>query len=108
MAIGDFSSQLTNPPPTSAFEQGVFVGENWARISSATTTQVKSGSGQLIGVIVASSTSGTLLVYDDTASTTIAINTMTPALGWNPLPVPFKKGLRITSGGTIDCTVIYN
>jgi hypothetical protein len=102
----DFSSQGT-PIPQAQFNQPVLVGDKWARISSATTTQVKTGQGYMAGITVASGSSPTLVIYDDTASTLIGINTITPNIGWNPMPFPFSKGLRITTGGTIDCTVIY-
>lgn len=102
----DFSSQATPIPQALSF-QPVIVGDKWVRISSATTTQVKTGQGAMAGFILASGSAPTLVVYDDTASTTIALNTYTPVLGWNPLPLPFSKGLRIVSGGTIDGTVIF-
>ncbi len=103
----NFTGNANAPIPEAAFVQPLIVGDKWGRISSATTTQLKTGPGFMAGIIVASTTSGTILVYDDVASTQIAINTMTPNLGWNPLPLPFLSGLRITTANTIDCTVVF-
>jgi len=73
---------------------------------------VKTGSGVVMGVIINSHTSGTLKFWDNTsAATTVLFNTIT--LGaterWVPLlGAKFLTGLYITTGGTIDATVVYN
>ena len=104
----DFSAQFSaDGVHTTPFAQMVNVANKWVRISSATTTQVKTGRGFLAGIILASGSSPTVVIYDDTASTLVALNTMTPVVGWNPIPLPFTSGLRIVTGGTIDCTVVF-
>ena len=82
---------------------------NFTRISTATDTVCKSGYGNLGGVFVASSTSGTIKVWDNTAASgTVLINTFTANAGtYYPMPFQFRTGLTITTTGTIDCTVAW-
>lgn len=77
---------------------------------SASTNAVKSGAGNLCGIFVASSTSCTLKLWDNTTqATTILVNTFSAsAATWYPLPFAFATGLSITIGGTCDFTVSYN
>lgn len=71
---------------------------------------VKTGAGQLLGIFVASTSSGTIKVWDNTsAATTILVNTFTPtAPGFYSIPANFTTGLYITLANTIDCTIFYN
>lgn len=74
------------------------------------TGNIKSVSGVLIGFYVASTTSGTIQFYDDaaTGTTTPITGVITPAVGWNPLPVAFANGLYAVIGGTaLDVTIDY-
>lgn len=73
------------------------------------TGAVKVGGGQLLGVFVASSSSGTLKFWDAlTATAPIIVNTFNASAGiWYPLPFSFSTGLFVTVGGTIDCTVAF-
>jgi hypothetical protein len=83
---------------------------DYRRITTATDTVVRNSRCQLLGIIVASSTSGTVKVWDSiTAANTVALNTM-PVVGgtYYPIPVNCYTGLTVTTTGTIDCTVIYN
>lgn len=72
---------------------------------------VKTGAGQAYAVIIASHTSGTLKLWDNTsAATTVLVNTMTFAAGerWVPLfGATFGTGLYATIGGTADITILY-
>lgn len=72
-------------------------------------TLVKSGAGNLVGIFVASSTSGTIKVWDNTSATgTVLVNTFSAgAATWYPLPFAFGTGLYVDIGGTIDLTVSY-
>jgi WD40 repeat protein len=81
----------------------------YQRISTATDTVIKIGGGQLGGVFVASSSSGTIKVWDNTSgSGAVLVNTFTAVPGtYHPLPFRFRNGLTITTTGTIDCTVAY-
>jgi hypothetical protein len=63
--------------------------------------------GIMAGIFVSSTTSGTVTIYDDaaTGTTTKMVDTATLALGWNPMPFAFSKGLNIVVGGTLSATV---
>lgn len=89
-------------PPTAA------VGGEYTNLTA--DMLVKTGEGHLVGIFVASSTSGTIKVWDNTsAATTVLVNTFNAsAATWYPLPFRFKTGLYIDVGGTIDCTVSYH
>jgi hypothetical protein len=65
--------------------------------------------GILGGIFVSSTTAGTVTVYDDaaTGTTTKIVDTVTLAVGWNPMPFAFSKGLNIVIGGTMSATVAY-
>lgn len=70
---------------------------------TATSTDLTQGT--IIGVLVASATTGTIKVAD--AKGTIC-NTMSVAAGgWYPMPCKFIGGLTITVGGTVDATIFY-
>jgi hypothetical protein len=73
-------------------------------------TAVKSVKGSLVGIFVASSTSCTIKVWDNTsAATTVLVNTFSAsAATWYPLPFVFNTGLYVDVGGTCDLTVSYN
>lgn len=72
---------------------------------------VKTGYGRVKGIIVASHTSGTIKLWDNTsAATTTLVNTMTLAAGERFIPLydaTFNVGLFVTIGGTADITVVY-
>lgn len=71
---------------------------------------VKSGQGRINGIFVATTSSGTFKVWDNTsAATTILINTTTPAAASMILlpDVRFETGLYITIANTLDITVFY-
>jgi len=92
----------TNPLPVTATG-----GASYANITS--TGSVKGSAGTLVGVFVASSSSGTIKLWDNTsAATTILVNTFSVSAGtWYPLPFKFGTGLFATIGGTLDCTFSY-
>lgn len=73
---------------------------------------IKTGTGNLQGVVINSHTNGTLKFWDSlTAANTIIFNTVTLAVGerWIPLfGAKFTTGCFLTIGGTADVTVIYN
>ncbi len=78
-------------------------------LNGTASQAVKSEAGELLGVFVASSSSGTIKFWDSLAgSGAVLINTFTPDLGWNPCPFSFTTGLFITVAGTIDYTVSYS
>ena len=73
-------------------------------------TAVKSERGVLIGIFVASSTSCTIKLWDNTsAATTVLVNTFSAsAATWYPLPFVFNTGLYVDVSGTCDLTVSYS
>jgi hypothetical protein len=70
--------------------------------------QVKVSGGAILGFYVANTNGGTLVLNDDAASGGAQLTgTITPAIGWHPLPLKFASGLRATIGGTaLDVTFI--
>lgn len=82
------------------------------RQASATLT-VKVGAGRIYGILVSSTSSGTLAVYDSATASTgdpKILDTYTPSASEtvNFLPgVIFSKGLYVVAGNTISFTVIY-
>ena len=66
--------------------------------------------GAVLGVLTATTTSGTLTLYDgQSASGTQVTGVITPAAGsYTPLNFTFRNGLFCTVGGTIDCTFIIS
>lgn len=79
------------------------------------TAQVKDQLGKFIGLVISSTSSGTLKVYDSApnvgTSGTVMINTLTPAAGstyyFGPNGMQFNEGLYIVAANTIEFTVIY-
>lgn len=76
-------------------------------VSNATNANI-SGPTNLLGILVASSTAGTVALYDDPATgTTIqVVNTMTLSVGWLFVPIKFLKGINFVGGGTFTGTLI--
>lgn len=73
---------------------------------------IKEGPGCLTGMVVASTTSGTIKFWDQTsAATPVLINTLTPSAGSVYLfpdgGITFTRGLYVTVANTLDCTVFY-
>lgn len=76
----------------------------------AASANVKATSGTVIGVLCHSSTSGTLVMYDDaaTGTTTPISGTISLVAGqYYPFPVAFGAGLYCVLGGTASISVIY-
>ena len=70
---------------------------------------VKTTQGGLLGFYVNSTTAGTIQFYDDpaTGTGTPITGLITPAIGWNFLPVAFATGLNAVVGGTLNATISY-
>jgi len=68
---------------------------------------VRSASTKVLGIFVASSTSGTIKVWDSpSASGDVFINTFSVLPGsFYPMPGALAKGCFVEIGGTVDCTV---
>lgn len=91
----------------SDFDNRVRGGRN--ALNGSTSQLVRTGAGDVVGIFVASSSSGTIKLWDNTsAATTVLVNTFSAVAGqWYPLPFPFSTGLFITVAGTIDYTISY-
>lgn len=62
----------------------------------------------LIGFYVNSTTNGTLVIKDGTASTGSAISgTITPSIGFHCFPAGCSIGVYATIGNTLDVTFFY-
>jgi len=61
------------------------------------TGTVNAVPGVLLGFYVNSTTGGTLVLRDGGASGTAITGTITPAIGWHPLPVGYAKDLTLPS-----------
>lgn len=64
------------------------------------------GPCNLIGVLVNSTTGGTITLYDEVSATgTAVLNAVsTTASTFKEMPISFAKGIYLTKGGTLDCT----
>lgn len=74
-----------------------------------TSALIKTGAGQLVGMYVNSTTSGTIRFWDNTSgATTVINNVITPAIGFHPLGgASFTIGCFATIGGTLDVTLYF-
>jgi hypothetical protein len=84
----------------------------YAHITTATTTQVKSGSGICHKIVLGTPVStGTVLVIDNTSGSTPVIALITSTADLKPYEIElnarFATGLRITTTQSQDITVIY-
>ena len=74
------------------------------------TANVAAYASNILGVLCATTTAGTIQFYDDaaTGTTTPITGVITPAAGsWTPIPASTSKGIYAVIGGTLDCTVIF-
>jgi hypothetical protein len=71
---------------------------------------VKIGPGKLTGIFVATISSPTLKLWDETSATgAVIVNTFVPvAATYYPFPdIEFTNGLFFDMGGTLDATVFF-
>ena len=70
---------------------------------------IKEGSARLIGVFCASSSSGTLKIWDNTAASgAILVNTFSlTGATYYPIPALARTGIFLTIGGTADITLFW-
>jgi hypothetical protein len=79
-------------------------------ISTATTTQVVTGSGVLKRIVLTETAAGTITIYDETGSgTTKVIAVLKASIGENTynFDVTFGTGLKIVTAGASKLTVVY-
>jgi hypothetical protein len=71
------------------------------------TGQVKTGGGAILGFYVNSTTTGTIVLWDSlSAAGNQVTGTITPGIGWHPLPLKFGVGLHCVIANTLDVTFI--
>lgn len=82
----------------------------YANITS--DTLIKTGTGSVQAIIVASHTNGAIKLWDNTsAATTVLVDTFTYATGSQVIPLygaKFLTGLYADITGTQNITIIYN
>jgi hypothetical protein len=81
----------------------------YAYISTATTTQVDTGQGQLVAIIVGETAATALQILDNTTGTTTNLAELKASVaeGTYQFNVNYATGLRIVSGAG-KYTVVYN
>lgn len=63
--------------------------------------------GTLIGMYVASTTSGTVVIRDGGSGGTAITGTITPAVGWHPLNLQCSTACYATLANTISVTFVF-
>lgn len=81
--------------------QQVFSGTPILLSSTGTVSLVP---GTLIGFYVNSTSSGTIVINNDT---TAVSGTITPAIGWHFWPAYFTASCKVTIGATISVTFMF-
>ena len=86
------------------------VVESFGYTNLSSSALVRTGKAQIGGILCASSSSGTVKVWDNTsAATTVVVNTMSLTAGqFYPIPASVGTGIYVTIGGTADITVFWN
>ena len=79
------------------------------RISTATTTTVKSGSGHLHSIVLGATAAGTITIYDNTAASGTIIGVLKASIveGTYLFDCQFTTGLTIVTAAASDLTVTY-
>ena len=80
-----------------------------AYIDSATTTQVYTGNGRLVRIIIGETAAGAISLIDNTSGTTANIGTLKASIaeGTYEFGISFGAGLRIVTAGASKITVVY-
>lgn len=78
-------------------------------VNKSASGNVKATEGQMLGFYVNSTSSGVVHFYDDpaTGTTTTITGDITPAIGWQNLPIAFATGLNmVLVSGSINVTLV--
>lgn len=79
--------------------------------AQSSSVKIEDGAGEMIGIFVSSSSSGTLKAWDNNAASGTVIfdttDTITAPI-FLACPARFKTGLFISVGGTVKYTVCYS
>lgn len=108
-------SMRVNGADSSVAQATTTVGDwGYNAISTATTTTVKSGAGQVGAILVLGGTMGAITVYDNTAASgTVIVPAFTPVTptGSGPnvtvLNCAFSTGLTIVTATAMQIVVLY-
>jgi len=79
-------------------------------IETATTTQVDTGSGQLIAIVVGETSAGAISIIDNVSGSTVNMGTLKASIveGTYWYLSQYAVGLRIITAGASKISVIYN
>ena len=82
---------------------------NSTYISTATTTTVKSGRGNVARIVITETAAGTITVYDNTAAsgTILAVFKASIVEGSYELGCRFQTGLTVVTAGASKVSVIW-
>lgn len=82
---------------------------NYTYISSATTTQVKTGSGVLRRIIVGETAAGAIQIIDGISGTTTNLGELKASIAERTYEFNciFRAGLRIVTGAASKITVVW-
>jgi hypothetical protein len=90
---------------------GISVYPKCSYVNLSASALIKTGAGQVYGIIINSHTAGTLKLWDAvTAAVPILCNTISFAVGERQIALQgatFNVGLYATIGGTADITILY-
>ncbi len=79
-------------------------------ISTQTTTQVLTGAGRLIRIILGTTSAGAITIYNEVASDTtdvVGVLKASIAEGTYEFGVVMSKGIKITTAGASTLTVVW-
>lgn len=78
-------------------------------ISTATTTQVKTGAGILHAIVLGETAAGSIKIIDNTSGTTTNLGELKASIaeGTYVFNCAFAVGLRIVTAGASKATIIY-
>lgn len=82
----------------------------YSYISTATTTQVKSGAGVLKHITIGETAAGAITIYDEVSTgttTVIAVLKASIAEGTYTFEVPVTTGIKVVTAGASKITVVY-
>lgn len=82
----------------------------YAYISTATTTQVDIGQGQLIRIVLTETTAFAISVIDNTSGSTVNLAGFVASapVGTYDFGIQYNTGLRIITAGASKLTVVYS
>ena len=82
----------------------------YAYIDSATTTQVDTGQGQLVRIIISETAAGAITIADSASASTpvIALFKASVVEGSYEIGINYFAGLRVVTAGASKATLVYS